>query len=183
MSVFRTNPLFSDESDHYEVVSMSSGYFSTYKKDTLQNSVKDWYKVTSSEMESRLPLPDLDVESSNIIFRKDSHKASDGSSNNWYLLRRLGSEDEGKFTSYRPSVQRNNAIFSDANMQGWDQRRFIMINCQLCIISGRELRRKKFSKSLFCKFFCITLLIMFFIFIIVIVSMVLSRGRTMFGSI
>ena len=52
------------------------------------------------------------------------------------------------------------------------------------LIAGlSETKKTRISWSLVCKFFCITLLILFFIFIIVVVSLVLSQGRTIFGSI
>ena len=95
------------------MISQSSGYFSTYRKETLKDSIKNWpLKQDVSDMDTRIPLPDIDVESaSNVIFTRDNSRHTN---NNWYLLKRLGTEDEGKFSAYRPSMQRNSTIFSDA---------------------------------------------------------------------
>merc|ERR1711976_146248 len=111
-SIIRSNPLYKDgdyETDNYEVMSLSSGYYSTFNSDTskqdtsvIQEEADDTAEYnTEASMKTAHPhLPPLDS------FAIDCEiKGSNNS--NWYLLKRFGLDQEEKFSEYQPSNQRN----------------------------------------------------------------------------
>lgn len=177
-TVSRTNPLYTDLPGglgDLEEGSFSSGYFSTFRRDgkidfksdddTAEEDGNKQSFETVHDFHPHLPNIEL-VTSRDIITKKVSKSTSSDQNCNWYLLRKFGmEEEESRFSTYRPSIHRKN-IFSDAQFEGSSNK-----------------RKRKFSRGTLCKFLCISLLIIFFIFIIIVVSLVLSQGRTIFGSI
>ena len=151
--------------------------------DTEDDSTKQSLD-TVHEFHPHLPDIDLVTSRSVIISKKVSVTNSSDQNCNWYLLKKFGmEEEEARFSTYRPSMHRKN-IFSDAHIEGnW----IIISNLSFLktfhIAGSTNKRKRKFSRGTLCKIFGISLLIIFFIFIIIVVSLVLSQGRTIFGSI
>ena len=59
-------------------------------------------------------LPTLDsLTMNNVIVNKAKTTANP----NWYLLKRFGGE-EGKFSTYRPSIHRSGFAYTDAKIEG-----------------------------------------------------------------
>ena len=124
-----------EEKDYYEVVSLSSGYYSTYKRGgegeagesplsqyqsvsglSLSFSTKDPNTSSNYNLEknslsrSSDQMPDL---SSNVI-----NKELNGSDScNWYLLKKFG-DNNSNFSTYKPSIHRSSAIFNGTRIEG-----------------------------------------------------------------
>ena len=62
-------------------------------------------------------LPTLDSLTMNNMIMNEGGSTKTTTDPNWYLLKRFGSE-EGKFSTYRPAIQRGGLNHTDTKMQG-----------------------------------------------------------------
>ena len=142
----RSNPLFTDvqEKDYYSVVSLSSGYYSTYRrggdgeweKEREGAVMKFWDVHISVSQYEEVPEDSLcytsnpnhfvnslsrtsdqmpDLQNAaNVIFNKQLNGSD---SCNWYLLKKFG-DNTSNFSTYKPSIHRASAIFNGARIEG-----------------------------------------------------------------
>ena len=125
-------------------MSLSSGYYSTFRRDPHDGEDKKtrvvviiWcisgHRSSDTDMERsysgleedqdnnlapdspRLPTLDSLTMDTVIVNKSSSSKAT--ANPNWYLLKRFGGE-ESKFSTYRPSIHRGGFTYTDAKIEG-----------------------------------------------------------------